>query len=229
MIRRNLVIAVASVAVAVAVAVAGASAGGAQAATTCTHSVPGLLEVYMSKHVDQARLTVSAAAIGVRGEVGTVACGGAPATTTSIDTVLVVDESDNLSTPAVSDGNTLVTINDPASFGPGKTAEADGASEIEFLVDTKAGNDELHVGGTASQVLVAGNDGVSWTSDGDADVLGMPFDFAAAVRRRPAGLPERPRGQRDRRSALDGDVAYAERRRGQRLPHRRRRARAATP
>ena len=108
---------------------------------------------------------------------GRIACGGAPATTASIDTVLVVDESDNPSTPAVNDGNTFISIDEPASFGPGKTAEADGASEIEFLVDTKAGEDALYAGGSAAQVLVAGNDGVSWTSDGDADVLGMPFDL----------------------------------------------------
>ena len=48
MIRRNLVIAVACA----TVAVANAGAPGAEAATTCTHAVPGLLEVYMSQHVD---------------------------------------------------------------------------------------------------------------------------------------------------------------------------------
>ena len=117
----------------------------------------------------------------------------------------MVDESDNLSTPAVNDGNTVISIDEPASFGPGKTAEAGGASEIEFLVDTKAGEDALYAGGSAAQVLVAGNDGVSWTSDGDADVLGMPFDLLLLFGGAPAGLPERPRDPRDRSGALDGD------------------------
>ena len=104
-------------------------------------------------------------------------CGGAPATTTTIDTVLVVDDSDDPATPQPSDGKSFVTIEEPASFGPGKTAEVDGVSEIEFLVDPKAGVDELAMGGQAKQTLVAGNGGVAWSTDNDAEVVGMPFDF----------------------------------------------------
>jgi hypothetical protein len=80
MICRNPVIAVASA----AVAVAGASAGGAQAATTCTHSVPGLLQVYMSEHNDRALLQTGGNAIRLFGSNGPVACAGtAPTTATS--------------------------------------------------------------------------------------------------------------------------------------------------
>lgn len=174
MISRTLATALTAVA-----ALAALGATRAEAATTCAHSVPGLLEVHMSAHTDQAALSTAAGAIRVVGRANVAACDGAPATTASIDTVLVVDESDNPSTPAVNDGDTYVEIFEPASFAPGKTVEPGEISEIEFLVDTKAGDDRLTAGGATAHLLVAGNDGVSWTSDGDRDMLGMPFDSLA--------------------------------------------------
>ena len=172
MIARTIAAAAAVIAV-----LAGLAAPGAQAATTCAHAVPGLLEVHTSAQGDFAYLKTAGGTISVRGFGVAVTCAGAPATTTTIDTILVVDDSDNPSTPAVNDGNTYVGIDEPTTFGPGKTAEADGVSEIEFLVDPKAGVDELSMDGQAKQTLVAGNGGVAWSTDNDADVVGMPFDF----------------------------------------------------
>jgi Ca2+-binding RTX toxin-like protein len=172
--NRSLAVAAATVAV-----LAGLAAPSAQAATTCAHSVPGLLEVHTSSQGDFAIVSAAGGAIGVRNLAGTITCAGAPASTASIDTILVVDDSDNPTTPATNDGDTYVSIKEPAGFGPGKTGETDGVSEIEFLVDPKAGRDELAMGGGGAQVLVAGNSGVSWSSDSDADVVGMPFDLLA--------------------------------------------------
>jgi Ca2+-binding RTX toxin-like protein len=93
-----------------------------------------------------------------------------------VDTVLIVDDSDDVTTAGGSDGNTLVSISEPASFAPGKTGESGELSEIEFLVDTKAGRDQLVLGGTARQQLIVGNDGAAWNSDADAEIGGMPFD-----------------------------------------------------
>ena len=45
---------------------------------------------------------------------------------------------------------------------------------MEFFVDTNGGYDRLTVSEAISQSV--GNDGVSWTSDDDADLIGMPFD-----------------------------------------------------
>ena len=171
MISRTLAAAAAVIAV-----LAGLAAPGAQAATTCDHSVPGLLEVHTSSQGDFAIVSTAGGAIRVGARVATVTCAGAPATTTSVDTILVVDDSDNPATPATNDGDTYVSINEPSSFGPGKTGEASGVSEIEFLVDPKAGRDELDIGSEARLDLVAGNGGVAWTGDNDADVVGMPFD-----------------------------------------------------
>ena len=68
-----------------------------------------------------------------------------------MDTVLIVDDFDNPATPAVGDGDTVVAINETAYFGAGKTAEATGTSEIEFLVDPRAGTDQLSLGGNNKQ------------------------------------------------------------------------------
>ena len=80
-----------------------------------------------------------------------VTCTGGQATTTNTDTVLVVDNSDNSSTPAPNDGNTTVAINSPTSFGPGATLEQGNAlySEIEFTIDPNGGtHDRMQIGGT---------------------------------------------------------------------------------
>ena len=119
MISRTLAIALAAVA-----ALGALGAARADAAINCTHAVPGLLEVYTRAHGDAAFVSTAGGAINVRGQLGAVTCAGAPATTTSIDTILVVDESDNFATPAGNDGNSYVQITEPASFRPGKTPES---------------------------------------------------------------------------------------------------------
>lgn len=61
--------------VAAALCVAPVGAPGAQAATTCTYSVPGLLEVGMSAHLDTAPLQATNGSIKVRFSPGTSAEG----------------------------------------------------------------------------------------------------------------------------------------------------------
>jgi Ca2+-binding RTX toxin-like protein len=90
--------------------------------------------------------------------------------------VLTVDDSDNLETATGNDGRTQLSIHEPADFAPGKTSEGAGLSEIEFLVDPKGGRDQLVAGGQREQTIRVGNGGMSWTSDLDADMIGMPFE-----------------------------------------------------
>jgi len=159
-----------------AIALAAAAPSPALGTTTCARSAAGVLEVVMSAENDRAGFqTGPANSIRLFGQEGEVACTGGTPTTANVDTVLVVDESDNLNTPAGNDGGTLVSISEPATFSPGKTAEATGLSEIEFLVDTKAGQDRLTLGGSARQQLLVGSEGAEWNGDGDPEMLGMPF------------------------------------------------------
>ena len=142
-------------------------------ATTCARN-GGVLEVAMSAHNDRAGLQTSGTVIRVFGQSGEVTCTSG-ATTANVDTVLVVDEADDPSTPAGNDGGTIVSISEPAAFAPGKTTETEGLSEIEFLVDTKGGDDRLTLGGNAPQQLIVGDAGAAWNGDADPDMLGMPF------------------------------------------------------
>jgi Ca2+-binding RTX toxin-like protein len=114
--------------------------------------------------------------IAVSGTTGPVVCSGAAPTTANTDTVLILDDSDNFATAIGHDGDTQVSISEPADFAPGKTREDPGDGEVEFLVDTKAGRDELVAGGQRTQDIVVGNGGLSWNNDADADMLSMPFD-----------------------------------------------------
>ncbi len=162
-----------ALAAAVAVVVSGLVASGAQAAVSCSFA-NAVVDVRMTADRDTAIFIVDGGGIRVNGS----GCG--TATTVNTDAVLVRDESDNPATPAVYDGNTVVAIIDAARFGPGKTDEPFPAEdEIEFYVDTNGGLDELRAGtpeSSESQDLTVGNGGLSWTGDGDADVIGMPFD-----------------------------------------------------
>ena len=169
-IRTTLVLTAALAAIALA-------PGSATAATTCAHDAGGVLTVTMSAHGDQAimKLGASGTDIQVSG-FGPVACTGTAPSLFNTDTVLVLDQSDDPSTPAGNDGGTLVSILEPAYFAPGKTPEAGGISEIEFLADTKGGYDRLALGGAAKQQITVGNDGAGWDADADGDLLGMPFD-----------------------------------------------------
>jgi hypothetical protein len=160
----------------VVLVVAGTGATTAQAATTCSFA-NSVLNVRMTEHNDSAWLrTLDGTTIGVAGKYGPVACSGISPTRWNTGTVLVVDESDNVATPTGNDGDTTVRIQDPHTFAPGTVAEPfPGDAEIEFLVDTKAGDDTLAAEHSQTRI-VAGNGGLSWTLDDDADVVGMPFD-----------------------------------------------------
>ena len=162
-----------ALAAAAAVVVSGLVASGAQAAVSCSFT-NAVVEVRMTGNLNSANLSVDGGAIRVNGS----GCG--TATTVNTDAVLVKDESDNPATPAGNDGNTYVGIAEPSRFGPGKTDEPFPLEdEIEFYVDTNGGTDRLTAGTlntSESQNLTVGNGGLSWTGDGDADVIGMPFD-----------------------------------------------------
>jgi Ca2+-binding RTX toxin-like protein len=167
-----------ALAAAVAVAVSGLAASGAEAAVSCSFT-NAVVEVRMTADRDTAVLTVDGGGIRVNGS----ACG--TATTVSTDAVLVKDGSDNPDTTAVNDGNTIAYIEEPARFAPGKTDEPSPLEdEIEFYADTNGGTDRLIAGtdnSSESQDLTVGNGGLSWTKDGDADVVGMPFDEVSLV------------------------------------------------
>jgi hypothetical protein len=163
-----------ALAAAAALASAGVGASGAEAATRCTVA-NGLLEVHTTESGDYASFATANGTIGISGRSGTITCTGGTPTTRTVDTVLVVDDSDRPSTPAGYDGTTVVEINGPGPVGPGKTEEL-GEDEIGFLVDARNGTDYLTVGGQSQRRLVVGNDGLNWNNDSDADVLGMPFD-----------------------------------------------------
>ena len=163
-----------ALAAAAAVVAPGLAASGAEAAVSCSFA-NAVVEVRLTGNFDSAALHVENG--GIRANRS--ACGAA--TTVNTDAVLVKDMSDNPATPAGNDGNTYVGIEEPARFGPGKTDESFPAEdEIEIYVDANGGADRLVAGPISdsleSQYLTAGNGGVSWTRDGDADVVGMPFD-----------------------------------------------------
>jgi Ca2+-binding RTX toxin-like protein len=162
-------------------AAAGAGASGAEAAVSCS-SATGVVTVRLTAHQDHATLIVKPENQAIRIE-GTSPVGCGTATTLNTDTVLILDESDNFATPAGNDGDTTVQIFKPHRFAPGKTDEPfPNEDEIEFLVDTKGGNDLLRAGASDvddSYDLTVGNDGLSWNTDLDADIVGMPFDAVA--------------------------------------------------
>jgi Ca2+-binding RTX toxin-like protein len=130
-----------------------APAPGASAAVTCQYdSASGLLNVQAGADGEvvgfQATVTGD---IHVRQQGPIVPCTGGQATTTNTDAVLAVDNSDNSSTPAPNDGDTIWAINSPTSFAPGATLEQGNAlfSEIEFTIDPNDGrNDRIQIGGT---------------------------------------------------------------------------------
>ena len=166
----------------VAAAAAAAHAPAAHAATTCSLAA-GLLEVTMTQHDDRAHLSTAAGAIaiGARGGVPVTCAGGTP-TTTNTDTVLVVDNSDNPATPVATDGNTTLTLRDPASFAPGKTPEGT-AGEIELFANMKDGvDDQLEVyAPPAGSNFTAGTGGFDWNGDRARELLGGPFDAVVLI------------------------------------------------
>jgi hypothetical protein len=134
-------------AIAVALALTGAQT--ADAATTCEQG-GRVFTVSMTENGDIAKLrSISSGSITVEGKSGFVSCLGTP-TTTSIDTILINDVSEDLSTAAGNDGATTLIIDEPASFGPCYTQEP-AFSEVEFLADVKAGQDRLILAGDKPQ------------------------------------------------------------------------------
>jgi hypothetical protein len=166
---------------AAALAAVGGSAPTASAETTCLRAGPDVLYVFMSEHGDVTELKRyrTSSRINVIASTGPIECAGDPPLVSDIEAIYIIDQSEDLSTAAGNDGSTRVVIGEPAALAPGKTIETTGASEIELLVDTKGGRDELIAGGDATQQLghdiIVGQDGLSWTTDADADMLGMPF------------------------------------------------------
>jgi len=170
-----------ALAAAAVLATAGAGASAAEAAVSCSFA-NGVVTVRMTEHLNHATLIVKPENQAIRIE-GTAQIGCGTATTLNTDSVLILDESDDFATPAGNDGDTTVQIFQPRRFAPGKTDEPfPNEDEIEFFVDTRGGNDLLRVGASDtddSNDLTVGNGGLSWNTDLDADMVGMPFDQVA--------------------------------------------------
>jgi Ca2+-binding RTX toxin-like protein len=161
---------------AAALAGAAATAPAAQAAATCKLE-SGVLEVRM---IDPgfARFAVVGGAIVVLVDGNQSTCAGGPPTTKNTDAVLVVDDSDDVSTPTPHDGFSGVLISDPQSFAPGINVEPTGTSEIEFLLDMREGLDQLVVSApSVAANLVIGSDGANWNGDDDRDLSTMGYDI----------------------------------------------------
>src|SRR4051812_13729720 len=125
-------------------AAAFAFAPSANAATTCDFSA-SILTVTMDQSYDTTLLAVApSGTIQVRGGGPVLACAGGTPTATTTDTILVIDNSDDPSTPEATDGNTHVSIIGASSFAPGKTQEMGNSafSEIEFILNLNNGRDD---------------------------------------------------------------------------------------
>jgi RTX calcium-binding nonapeptide repeat (4 copies) len=163
---------------AMTIAVALTGAQSAHAVTTCAEG-GRVLTVVMTQNGDTAALElISGGQISVGGNDGRIFCAGT-ATTTNVDTILINDLSDDLTTAAGNDGATSVSIHEPASFAPGHTQEPTFPSEVEFLADMKSGQDQLVLKGNKPQAIAVGNGGVDWNNDSDADMVGIPFKHVA--------------------------------------------------
>ena len=115
----------------------------------------------MNADFDSARLTVEGGTLVVHNaQNAPVDCGvGGPPTVNNIDTVFIIDDS--------AGGSTEARITAPTTFAPGKTAEADGFSNIEFLINLNTGpQDLLQIFGTlGGDSWVFGNDGANFSAD----------------------------------------------------------------
>jgi Ca2+-binding RTX toxin-like protein len=161
---------------AAALAGAAATAPPAQAAGTCKLE-NGVLEVRLTT-LGHVRFAVVAEAIVVLVDGNQSTCAGGPPKTTNTEAVLVVDDSDDASTPTPNDGFSSVTISDPQTFAPGITTEPTGKSEIEFLLDLREGTDQLVLSAPGVPAsLVVGSDGANWNGDDDRDLTAMPYDI----------------------------------------------------
>ena len=155
----------------IAVAAASATlAPAAQAAVSC--DLDGtLLNVSMTEDFDRALIAPGSTQIQVRAGGPVLTCANGPATVNNTDLIRVTDYSDDALTPAANDGRTTVTVHDAPAFVPGKSAEGDGVSEIEFIVDLRDGlRDEFTVySTTAGDNVRLGRDGLNWNVGAPAD------------------------------------------------------------
>lgn len=160
---------------------AGAPAAGAAGVTSCSLS-QGVLTVDI-RGTETTIDTASGAIIVHAGEART--CAGGQPNTRNTDAVRIVDHTDDPSTPAPLDGDTILRILRPAAYTPGRIAESDlgQKSEVEFVVNMNGGEDTLFAGGyhdNGAQRWTAGTFGVNWNDDIDPDLYGT-FDEVVFV------------------------------------------------
>lgn len=141
------------------------AAAPASAVVSCTF-VPPKMNVFATANGDTAKLTRSGGAILVNG----VTCGapGTPATVANTDTIKV--------TGALGRQNIIIDEGF-GLFAPGKTVEATGLSEIEFVLALAGGTDALTVIGTlVGDNITVGTAGANVNGDDDADVTSTGVD-----------------------------------------------------
>jgi hypothetical protein len=156
------------------IASAGINSTPAEAATSCKLT-NDTLQVTMTEHRDSAAFTPALGTIAIGDSKGPLTCSGGTPTVNNINSILIVDNSTDPRTREVFDGSTRVSINEPGNFKPGKSNQAFG--EIRWYTDMKNGRDELTIGSNYQAFAWKfGNEGVNWSFDNDADMIGMPFD-----------------------------------------------------
>ena len=172
--QRSLLTGAAAVTAAVLAGLVFAAAASA-AETTCSLS-NGVLALNMASTSSGTMIQTAGGTIAIN-EGGPVTCAGGTPTTSNIDVIRVVDVADDPSTPTPGDGNSNLTVLEPATFGPGLTStEAPGQNEIEIVVNMGAGTDDrLLVTEQAPRrtAWTAGSYGLDWNGDGDPDLVGM--------------------------------------------------------
>lgn len=164
-----------------------ALAAPAGAATSCTYDpVLHTVLIQMTGHEDSARVEVlPGGTIEIAGAGGPTACAGGDPTTTTTESIHVVDTSDDPATGAPADGDTTVTLVRPQELSPGVTIESGDAafSEIEVSLALGGGqHDRLTViGGDGADVWRIGNGGLNANAGvpdpaHDPDVTWAPVD-----------------------------------------------------
>ena len=181
MIRRLLLVPVAG---SIATTALAAPAG---AATSCAYDpVLHTVQIQMTAHRDSARVEVlPGGTIEIAGAGGPAVCAGGDPTTTTTESIHVVDTSDDPATAAPGDGDTTVTLVRPQELSPGVTIEnGDPAfSEIEVTLSLGSGlHDRLAlIGSAGADVWRLGNGGFNANAGvpdpaHDPDVTWAPVD-----------------------------------------------------
>ena len=147
-----------------AVALALGLAPAASAATTCEVDTGQVLNVDMTTTNSNALVAVGPSGdIQVRGTGPVLTCANAQPTLATISTILVVDDSDDPTTPTANDGNNQVSIIDPTLF-------LHGATPIGWVITFNKGfNDELFAetpaANPSTQHWVLGDGGINFFAD----------------------------------------------------------------